>query len=181
MSAQLLDQTIVRDSKILGTAADQLLVHLEDEQASLAGLLNAVRDVNQALKALDDEALRKSLEAEVRELSSNAAIQQRRHQLRDSLAELLHVNPSEVTLRQLVVMTTGSMRQSIERLWNSLLEMAREMERLNRQNAAMIGQSLAIARGVVEQLTGVTAVNESYNSIGARAQADVGPLMQWGG
>ena len=140
-----------------------------------------MRDVNQSLKALDDDALRKSLEAEVCELSSNSAIQQRRHELRNSLADLLHVDPQEVTLRQLVAMTTGPMRQSIERIWSSLLEMAREMEMLNRQNAAMIGQSLAIARGVVEQLTGVTAVNESYNSIGARAQSDVGPLIQWGG
>lgn len=181
MSEQLLDQAAVRDSKMVGVVEDQLLRHLQDEQTSLTSLLGAVRDVNQALKSLDDEALRISLEAEVRELSLNASMQQRRRRLRDELAIALQMNPVDVTLRHLVTMTSGSIRDSIEQIWRSLLEMSREMEWLNRQNAAMIGQSLSIARGVIERLTGVTAVSESYNSVGARTEAHVGPMIQWGG
>jgi hypothetical protein len=78
-------------------------------------------------------------------------------------------------------MTSGSLRESVESIWRSLSAMAAEMDVLNRQNAAMIGQSLSIARGVVERLTGVSAVGESYNAAGGRAETYVGPLIQWGG
>lgn len=169
------------NTPIAGPIVEQIIAHLKDEKASLEAMLTAVRDVHDALIHLNDDSLRKSLEAEARELISNAAIQQRRHQMQAELASFLQIDPRDVTLRRLVGATTGSARVEIELIWQSLKEMAVELERLNRLNAAMIGQSLAIARGVIEQVTGVTAVGESYDASGARAETHVGPLMQWGG
>lgn len=171
----------MQNTQIAGPVVEQIISHLKDEKASLEAMLTAVRDVNHALIHLNDDSLRTSLEAEARELCSNAAIQQRRHQLQDELAALLQIDPRDVTLRRLVGATPGSARDEIELIWQSLKEMAVEMERLNRLNAAMIGQSLAIARGVIERVTGATAVGESYDASGARAETHVGPLIQWGG
>ena len=169
-----------QDIKIAGPIAEQLLDHLRDENAALAAMLGAVRDVHQALMHLDDEALQRSLAAEARELSSSVAIQQRRQKLQTELAEVLHVAPQEITLRRLANLTTGSVRESLDGAWRSLTEMATEVDRLNRQNAAMIGQSLSIVRGVIERITGMAAVGESYDASGGRAESHVGPLVQWG-
>lgn len=171
----------ISNVQIAGPVVEQIIAHLQDEKASLEAMLTAVRDVHDALIHLNDDSLRKSLEAEARELMANAAIQQRRHQMQGELATLLKVDARDVTLRHLASATTGSARVEIEEIWRSLKEMAVELERLNRLNAAMIGQSLAIARGVIEQVTGIAAVGESYDASGARAETHVGPLMQWGG
>ena len=181
MSTDATNSMSVQEPMIVGPVAERLLTHLGDETATLAAMLAAVRGVHDALRQLDDEALGQSLEAESRELSSSLALQQRRHDLQDQLASMLDLVPEEVTLRRLIAATSGSLRDAIERGWRSLTEMGAEMERLNRQNAAMIGQSMAIARGVVERLTGVRAVGESYNADGARTETHVGPLIQWGG
>ena len=165
---------------IVGPIADQLLAHLETEQSSLEAMLNAIRGVHAALRDLNDQALQSSLEAEARELASGVALQERRHRLQHEFAARLHIRPEEVTLRRLVTLATGSVRDSIERVWHSLSEMAAETERLNRQNAAMISHSLSIARSVVEQITGVTGMGESYGATGVRTETHVGPLMQWG-
>lgn len=161
--------------------ADLLLDHLSAEKSSLTAMLTAVRDVHYALLVLDDEALKRSLEAESRELNSNTSLQARRRQVQSELAARLQLDPQEITLRRLAKITSGPLQDSINQVLNSLAEMAAEVDRLNRQNAAMIGQSLAVARGVIEQLTGSVATSESYNSIGGRAETHVGPLMQWGG
>ena len=160
--------------------ADRLLQHLTEESDALAAMLTAVRDVHRALMELDDDALYRSLDAEARELSSSVEIQERRHALQDELAALLRIQRQEVTLRRLIQLTAGSVRSSIERLWRQLIEMAAEVDRLNRQNAAMIAQSLSIARGVLGRLTGVPSVTESYTSVGSRAETHTGPVIQWG-
>ncbi len=181
MTNESLNLTSAPDATIDGPAAEQLLSYLGDEATSLAAMLNAVREVHQALMVLDDNALKASLVVEARELSSNVEIQSRRRQFQNELATVLQVAPGEVTLRRLAMATSGTLRESIERIRRSLSEMATELDRLNRQNAAMIGQSLAIARGVVERLTGTSASQESYDAVGGRAKTHVGPLIQWGG
>lgn len=165
---------------IVGPVADQLLEHLENERSSLEAMLTAIRDVHVALRDLNDAALETSLEVEARELASGVALQERRRRLQCDLAEKLRIRPEEVTLRRLMMLASGSVRDSIERIWRSLSEMAMETERLNRQNAAMINQSLSIARNIVEQISGASATSESYGATGVRAETHVGPLIQWG-
>lgn len=177
MDENQIPQTVVA---IVGPVADQLLAHLETERLSLEAMLKAIRDVHAALRDLNDQALQSSLEAEARELACGVALQERRHRLQIELGAKLQIRPEEVTLRRLVTLATGSVRDSLERVWRSLSEMAAETERLNRQNAAMIGHSLSIARGVVEQITGAAGTGESYGAGGIRSETHVGPLIQWG-
>lgn len=180
MAQNGMNKAAVGEIAIPNPVAAQILSHLGEEQATLQAMLQAVRDVHQALTHLDDGALQTCLEAEARELSSSLAIQSRRLQLQDQLASVLRVRPADVTMNRLVMITSGSLQESIEQIWRSMIEMAAEVDRLNRQNAAIIGQSLAIVRGVVERLTGVSGVNESYNAVGSRAETHVGSILQWG-
>ena len=169
------------DAMIAGPAVERLLSHLGEETASFAAMLDAVRGVHTALRQLDDELLGQCLEAEHRELTSVLALQERRQALQEQLAPQLQLAPREVTLRRLMQSTSGSLREAIERGWRSLSEMATELDRLNRQNAAMIKLSMSIAKGVIDRLTGMKTVGESYNAVGAKAETHVGPLIQWGG
>jgi|GEM_PF-3570178 hypothetical protein len=170
----------VQEVAIDGPVAQQILVHLVEEKTTLEAMLKAVRDVHHALIHLDDHSLKQSLEIEARELNSSLAIQQRRLQLQGELASVLHLAPQEITLNRLVTMMSGALRESTDQIWKSLIEMANEIDRLNRQNAALIGQSLSIVRGVIERLSGVSGVGESYDASGGRADTHVGPLLQWG-
>ena len=130
---------------------------------------------------MNDEEFRQSLDNESRAIQAAETLQQRRHQMRTELANVLGVSAAEATLRRVIAMTTGSLRETVERCRQSLAEMASELDRLNRQNAAMIRQSLSIAHGIVGRLTGTAAVGESYNADGVREEAHVGSLVQWGG
>ncbi len=168
-------------ARIAGPVADHLLAHLHDEEASLVAMLQAVRNVHGALRHLNDDKLRQSLDEEARVLQTADGLQQRRCQLRSELSAVLGVPAEEITLRRIISATTGSLRETVERCRQSLAEMAAEMNRLNRQNAAMIRQSLSITHGILGRLTGTAAVGESYNADGGREEAHVGSLVQWGG
>lgn len=167
--------------QIAGPVADHLLTHLHDEEASLSAMLQAVRDVHGALRHLNDDTLRQALEEEARVLKAAETLQRRRSQLRSELSVVLGLPAEETTLRRIVAATTGSLREAVERCRTILAEMAAEMNRLNRQNAAMIQQSLSITHGIIGRLTGAAGVGESYNADGGRDEAHVGSLIQWGG
>jgi len=169
------------EARIAGPVADHLLAHLHDEEASLSAMLQAVRDVHGALRHLNDDKLRQAIEEEARVLRAAEGLQPRRCQLRSDLSDVLGVPAEEITLCRILSATTGSLRETVERFRQSLAEMAAEMNRLNRQNAAMIRQSLSITKGIIGRLTGTAAVGESYNAGGGKEEAHMGSLVQWGG
>jgi hypothetical protein len=167
--------------RIAGPVVDQLLAHLHDEEVSLSAMLQAVRDVHGALQHLNDDRLRQSLEQESQALQGAEDLRQRRCQLRSDLSTAIGVPAEEATLRRIISATSGTLRETVERFRQSLADMAAEMNRLNRQNAAMLRQSISITRGIISRMTGVAAAGESYNAGGARDEAHVGSLVQWGG
>ncbi len=181
MSIQSTDSITGEVPTVADPFASRLLSHLGDETASFAAMLEAVRGINMALRKLDDEMLAHWLEAERRELVSILDVQQRRQELQEQLGPQLNLGPRDVTLRRLIQATSGSLREAVERGWRLLSEMSVELDRLNKQNAAMIRLSMSIAKGVVERITGMTSIGESYNAVGAKAETHVGPLIQWGG
>jgi flagellar biosynthesis/type III secretory pathway chaperone len=180
MSIDTSNGELIVSEKLSGQVAERLLQHLDAETSTFTAMLAAVRGVHEAMVKLDNELLKESLAAEIRELDSVLTLQQKRSDLRDELARVLENGPDDITLRRLVSFTTGSLRESIEQVWKSLSTMASELQRLNRLNAAMIGQSMAIARGVVERLTGTQATSESYSADGSRSTSHVGSIVQWG-
>ena len=173
--------SITETPRIDGVVSEHLLAHLTAEESSLAAMLGAVRSVHQALRHLDDDRLREALESEAQIIAAAGALQQQRGAVREELAAALGVAQQEATLGRVVAATTGALRDSVDRFRKSLAEMSVELEKLNRQNGAMIRQSLALARGIIGRLTGQRAVGDSYDAGGNREEAHVGPMVQWGG
>lgn len=164
-----------------GPVAEMLLLHLSDEESSLAALLQAVKNVHDALRRVEDDQLRGALEEESRAIASADKLQQRRSLLRVELAKAMGVAREEATLGRVVAVTSGTLRDGVARFRQSLAEMSAELERLNRQNGAMIRQSLSLARGIIGRLTGQRPIGDSYNAAGMRDEIHVGSLVQWGG
>ena len=77
--------------------------------------------------------------------------------------------------------TSIETREQALQVRNRLTEMSTELARLNRQNAAMIRQSLDLTRGIIGELTGHGPHFDSYNASGKSETGHVGPVMQWGG
>ncbi|MBI5756899.1 MAG: flagellar export chaperone FlgN, partial [Planctomycetales bacterium] len=101
--------------------------------------------------------------------------------LRAELAVELRVPPEHVTLQALYECTTGEPSAEIRRFRRRFAEISAEVSRLNRQNAAIIRQSLDVTTAILGQLTGTTPDAESYNAAGARDETRFGSVVQWGG
>jgi GTP1/Obg family GTP-binding protein len=161
--------------------AERVQEHLSDEERNLVSVLEAVRQLHQSLRDLDGEALAQALQHESTALRDAEAMQQQRQQIRNDAARELGLDPNQCTLGLLARTTSGRLQSSIVESRDKLTSLSAEMDRLNRQNAAMIQQSLMLMRGIVGRLTGTVASGESYNASGGRADAHVGSLVQWGG
>ena len=161
--------------------AERVKHHLNDEEQSLVTVLDAVRELHESLRQLDGEALSQALQSEASALRDAEGLQHQRQQFRDVAATELKTTPQEITLGLLVQKTTGALQTSVVESRQKLSEMSVEMDRLNRQNAAMIQQSLTLMRGIVGRLTRTGASGESYNADGIREEAHVGSIVQWGG
>lgn len=164
-----------------GPVAELLLSHLSAEESSLAAMLHAVQNVHNALRHLNDDQLREALEEESLAIAGASELQQQRWDLRVALAAALGVERDEATLGRVLTVATGALWEGVARFRKSLAEMSTELERLNRQNGAMIRQSLSLTRGIIGRLTGQRTAGDTYNAEGNRDEVHVGSLVQWGG
>lgn len=167
-------------TQITNELAERMQRHLTEEEQSLVTVLDAVRAVHDSLRNLDENALADALDSEAAALRKAEVLQARRQQIRAEAAGALGVPPQDVTLSVFAEKTTGPLQTTVVESRQKLAQMSSEMERLNRQNSAMLQQSLSLIRGIVGRLTG-TAPGETYGAGGTREDTHVGSLMQWGG
>lgn len=165
------------------TAADEarILSHLEDEANVLAIFLSVARELRQALTWRDGERLTQALETEADSLQFGQALRDKRAALRDELAKRLQLAPEEVRLSRLTECVSAKSRATLVASRQRLQEMSDELARLNRQNGAMIRQTLDLTERIVGQLTGSGPHFTAYNAHGETEAANVGPVLQWGG
>ncbi len=159
----------------------QIISHMRDEERTLAILLVTVREIRQALLNRDGERLTQALEAEANSFRQGEVMRDRRVTLRQDMAARLNITPEEVTLSRLDGCVSANARGELARCRQRLHEMSEELFRLNRQNGAMIQQTLDLTERIVGQLTGGGPHFASYNATGQSESPHVGPVLQWGG
>ncbi len=159
----------------------RIIAHLREEEQTLAVLLVAVREIRLALLNRDGERLTQALQAEVDSFQMGELMRGKRAALRQQLAERLQESAEEITLSSLERVVSAETRGELAKCRQRLQEMSDELMRLNRQNAAMIQQTLDLTERIVGQLTGSGPHFTSYNSTGQTESAHVGPVLQWGG
>ena len=159
----------------------RILTHLQAEEQTLSILLVAVREIRQALFTRDGERLSQALQAEADSFQMGEAMFQRRAALRQDMAALLEVAPDDVTLSRLDGCVSAESRGQLASCRQRLQAMSDELLRLNRQNTAMIRQTLNLTERIVGALTGSGPHFASYNATGQNEPAHVGSVLQWGG
>lgn len=158
-----------------------LTEHLRDEEQTLAILLVAVREIRQALLNRDGERLTQALQAEADSFQMGAEMRERRVVFRQQMAERLQIDPAEVTFSRLEGCVSEETRGELAKIRKRLEEMSDELLRLNRQNAAMIQQTLDLTERIVGSLTGSGPHFTGYNATGRSETTHSGPVVQWGG
>ena len=160
---------------------ERVLSHLREEEQTLAVLLLAVGEIRQALFTRDGERLTQALQAEAESYQVGEAMRERRTTFREEMAALLQIVPEEVTLSRIDSCVPDAVRDEVSACRQRLQEMSDELLRLNRQNAAMIQQTLQLTERIVNQLTGGGPHFTSYNANGRNESARVGSVLHWGG
>ena len=160
---------------------DRVLAHLREEEQTLAVLLLAVGEIRQALFTRDGERLTQALQAETDSYQLGEVMRERRTLFREEMANLLQIAPEEITLSRIDSCVPDEARPEVAACRQRLQEMSDELLRLNRQNAAMIQQTLQLTERIVSQLTGGGPHFTSYNANGRNEPARVGSVLHWGG
>lgn len=158
-----------------------LLAHLRDEEQTLEALIVSVGEVRDALITRDGERLTAALQAEAECLQLGDTMRTKRANFRKELAASLNVAVEQITLSQLSLWVSSECRAELAHFRDRLTEMSAELSRLNRQNAAMIRQSLDLTQRIIGQLTGTGPHFASYNAAGRSENSQTGPVLQWGG
>jgi hypothetical protein len=176
---QIMDETrITSDS---APHEVRFLAHLREEEQTLAMLLVAVREIRQALLNRDGERLTQALLVEADSFQRSEGMRDKRMAIRQEWAKRLQVTPAEVTLSRMESVVSPEARDELVMCRQRLQEMSEELLQLNRQNGAMIQQTLDLTERIVGQLTDGGSHFTSYNAAGQSESAHVGPLLQWGG
>lgn len=159
----------------------RVLSHLENEENILAMFLSVSREIRQALTWRDGERLTQALETEADSLQIGNELRDQRAAFRAELAVRLSIPSNEITLSRLEDHVSLESRATLMATRKRLQEMSDELARLNRQNGAMIQQTLDLTERIVGQLTGGGPHFSGYNAHGESEAANVGPVLQWGG
>lgn len=155
--------------------------HLREEEQLLATLLMAAREIRQALRKRDGESLSQALEFESNTIRSAETVFQKRKNLRTEMSQCLNVDPCEVTLSGIEELLAEEDRRELRKCRDRLQQMSDELLRINRQNSAMIQQTLDLTQRIVGELTGGGPHFTSYSATGQSESPQLGPVLQWGG
>lgn len=166
---------------VASAIGQRILSHLREEEETLSVLLLAVGEIRQALFTRDGERLTEALQAEAGSYRLGEAMRERRTLFREEMAAFLQISPGEITLSRIDSCVPAELRDEVSACRARLQEMSDELLRLNRQNAAMIQQTLQLTERIVSQLTGGGPHFTSYNANGRNEPARVGSVLHWGG
>lgn len=157
------------------------VTHMEREEAALAQMLEALREIRAALLKNDLNAFTSALEKQAKAAQFTEELQQQRRPVIVELATAHGLDGQSITLRELGEAIAGNAGQWIHRCRERMLKAANEVQLLNRHNARMVHQSVEITRLVMAQLTSEDATGTGYNASGSRQDTVGGSMFELGG
>jgi len=154
------------------------LAHFEQEEAMLAASLEALREVRRSLIQGELGGLQAAMAQQQQAAQTAAALTETRHRLRQRLADQLGVHVEQTTLRALAARISGPLREQLLQVRQRLGGMAREIERLNRGNLALMRQSIALLQKLVECLSAEGSGTLRYTATGDIEHGSCGHFLQ---
>jgi flagellar biosynthesis/type III secretory pathway chaperone len=148
------------------------LAHIRREESAMDSLLESLREVRSALLKNDLNVLPAALAHQAEAAQACETVRLRR-------GELLQQTEAP-TLTQLGASLGEEADQSLRRLRQRIAQTSREVEQLNRANAAMVHQAIDLTRQVLAALT-QTDGGDRYQASGQREPPVTTPLIEMDG
>jgi hypothetical protein len=164
-----------RDANALSLAC---LAHLEQEEAMLGATLDSLKQVRAALVGGDLSALQRAVEYQGHTARAANELKMRRAQLRSQLGAGLGLDPRAVTLQEVSSKLPLANADRIARCRERLHQMAAEVDRLNRGNAALVQYSMDFLHQFLISLTGVDPVGDRYRPSGQIERETCGSVFE---
>lgn len=161
-----------------GSLSLACLAHLQQEEAMLAETLDSLQEVRGALRGGGLEALRRALDRQARIAEASSELRARRAALRREMAGALGIAPRDVTLSRLAARLPADVATHLTGCRDRLNRMAAEVDRLNRANAALVGQSLEFLERFLTEITDGDSVGAGYGASGALRAPAIGSLIE---
>lgn len=154
------------------------LAHMQQEEAMLAETLESLRRVRAALRGGSIDSLKDALNRQARIAHASSELRERRAKLRREMAAALGVPPHGVTLKMLAARLPGEAGARLASCRDRLNAMATEVDRLNRANAALVGQSLDFLERFFIEITGGDRGGSGYSPAGATREPTLGSIIE---
>lgn len=154
------------------------LAHMQQEEAMLAETLESLQQIRSALLEGALDALKTALDRQSRLASASAELRQRRARLRREMSLALGISPEEVTLLGLAARLPRDVAVRLTDCRERLRAMTVEVDRLNRANAALVGQSLDFLERFLTEMTDGDRRGAGYSPTGATREAVLGSIFE---
>lgn len=151
--------------------------HVDREETLLADMLDSLQGVRNAFLERNLNVL-PTLHGHQARLAREAdALAAARLRLRESLADLLAVSPTEATLRAAALALEEPARSRLLQRHAGLCDLAKKVDRLAQQCAALLGYARAFLVTLFAGPNGIGA-GERYGPQGERSGVSVGSLLE---
>jgi hypothetical protein len=154
------------------------LAHMEQEEAMLGATLDSLQQVRTALLGGDLSALEQALQSHASTARAADELRLRRGQLRSQLGAALGIEPRKVTLQEVAARLPLQDGQRLMRCRDRLKQMAAQVERLNRGNAALVQHSMEFLHQFLVSVTGGDAVGDRYHASGRVEKPACGSVFE---
>lgn len=173
-----MSQVIGRVETNSGALALACLAHMQQEEAMLTETLESLRQVRAALLSGDLDSLKIALERQTRIAHASAELRERRAGLRREMSTVLGVPPRDVTLLRFASGLPRDITDHLIGCRERLRTMAAEVDRVNRANAALVGQSLDFLERFLTEITDGDPGGAGYTARGASREPALGSIIE---
>lgn len=169
------------DMKPQAESTKRLMDHLQHEEEALGDTLAVLREVQDALVKNDLDAFSRALERQAVTTQASEEIARKRAEILQEIGQVFDKECESLTLQNVA---EALPRKEAEQLMHSRDRMRRLSEqvvRINSQNAAMVQQSVELARQVLAALTTDGPGGSSYTATGTKQDAVGHSIFDVGG
>ncbi len=153
------------------------LAHLEKEEAMLGAMLERSHAVRAALMSGNLADLAELLADQQHTAKAAAELYKARAQLRQTIATAIGSRDAG-TLSRLVQCVSEPLRGRLSALRQRLVGMAKDVDRLNRGNMALVRQSVDLLERLLSGLTGSEQSADCYSSAGRMEERTYGSVFE---
>ena len=156
--------------------AVRCLGHLQQEDAMLQESWELVKETRRALLDRDQLQLQQLLERQEQMAQSADRLRTMRDQIREQVATALAIPSEQASIGLLASRLDGTLRTRMMEYRANLIDTARQVDLLNRANAALALQTVDLFRNVLMRLTGVDPETVCYERTGQFAISSAEPI-----